>query len=113
VALKGGHKIGKAKYLFSRIDPKKADEWRELFGGSQADRQKKEDEAAKAAAKKAANKASKLKKKEKKAAQAAGTGVEASAKGGAEATDTTTEGKNDEAVEKVVDGMAQVTIPTS
>ena len=113
VALKGGHKIGKAKYLFSRIDPKKADEWRELFGGSQADRQKKEDEAAKAAAKKAANKASKLKKKEKKAAQAAGTSVEASAKGGAEVIDTTTEGKNDEAVEKVVDGMAQVTIPTS
>ncbi|RHZ66215.1 methionine--tRNA ligase MES1 [Aspergillus thermomutatus] len=113
VALKAGHKIGKAKYLFSRIDPKKADEWRELFGGSQADRQKKEEEAAKAAAKKAANKASKLKKKEKKAAEAADTSVEASAKGGAEATDITTEGKNDEAVEKVVDGMAQVTIPTS
>lgn len=107
--LKPGHKIGKAKYLFSRIDSKKADEWRELFGGSQSERQKKEEEAAKVAAKKAANKA---KKKEKKAPKPEG-GVEASAKGGAEATSATTEGKNDEAVEKVTDGVAQVTIPTS
>lgn len=65
VAIKPGHKIGKARYLFSRIDPKKADEWREMFGGSQLERQKKED-AAKAAARKSANKASKAKKKEKK-----------------------------------------------
>ncbi|RJE25647.1 methionyl-tRNA synthetase [Aspergillus sclerotialis] len=108
VALKPGHRIGKAKYLFSRIDPKKADEWREIFGGSQEERQKKDEEAAKAAAKKAANRA---KKKEKKA-KATG-GVETSAKGGAEQTATTTEGKNDEAVEKVADGVSQVTIPTS
>lgn len=115
-ALKPGHKIGKAKYLFSRIDSKKADEWREKFGGSQAERQKKEEEAAKAAAKKAASKA---KKKEKRAGKPAdgsappAGGVEASAKGGAEATTATTEGKNDEAVEKVTDGVSQVTIPTS
>lgn len=109
VALKPGHKIGKAKYLFSRIDSKKADEWREKFGGSQADRQKKEEEAAKAAAKKAANKAKKKGKKEPKPEG----GVEASAKGGAEATTATTEGKDDEAVEKVTDGVSQVTIPTS
>jgi methionyl-tRNA synthetase len=115
VALKPGHKIGKAKYLFSRIDPKKADEWRELFGGTQEERQKKDDDAAKAAAKKAANRA---KKKEKRAGKGEGegegaAGVESSAKGGAEQTKTTTEGKNDEAVEKVADGVAQVTIPTS
>lgn len=109
VALKPGHKIGKAKYLFSRIDSKKADEWREKFGGSQAERQKKEEEAAKAAAKKAANKAKKKGKKEPKPEG----GVEASAKGGAEATTATTEGKDDEAVEKVTDGVSQVTIPTS
>lgn len=115
VALKPGHKIGKAKYLFSRIDPKKADEWRELFGGTQEERQKKDDDAAKAAAKKAANRA---KKKEKRAGKGEGegegaAGVESSAKGGAEQTKITTEGKNDEAVEKVADGVAQVTIPTS
>ncbi|KAI9928524.1 hypothetical protein ASPWEDRAFT_180128 [Aspergillus wentii DTO 134E9] len=108
IALKAGHKVGKAKYLFSRIDSKKADEWRDMFGGSQAERQKKEEEAAKIAAKKAANKA---KKKDKKTKQP--TGVEASAKGGAEATTTTTEGKNDEAIEKIADGVSQVTIPTS
>ncbi|KAL1967522.1 hypothetical protein VTN77DRAFT_3037 [Rasamsonia byssochlamydoides] len=108
VAIKPGHKIGKAKYLFSRIDPKKADEWREMYGGSQLERQKKEEEAAKAAAKKAANKASKAKKKEKK-----GESVEATAKGGAEAPTATVEGQEDEAVQKVTDGVAQVTIPTS
>lgn len=112
VALKPGHKIGKAKYLFSRIDSKKADEWRSLFGGSQAERQKKEEEAAKVAAKKAASKAKKKDKKAGKSAEGSGS-VEGSAKGGAEATSATTEGKNDEAVEKVTDGVAQVTIPTS
>ena len=107
--IKPGHKIGKAKYLFSRIDPKKADEWRSLFGGSQADRQKKEEEAAKAEAKKAANKASRAKKKEKKATKDEATNgeeVESTAKGGIE-------GKTDEAVDKVADGVAQVTIPSS
>ena len=107
--IKPGHKIGKAKYLFSRIDPKKADEWRSLFGGSQADRQKKEEEAAKAEAKKAANKASRAKKKEKKATKDEATNgeeVESTAKGGIE-------GKTDEAVDKVADGVAQVTLPSS
>lgn len=109
-SLKSGHKIGKAKYLFSRIDPKKADEWREAFGGSQAERAKKADDAAKAAAKKAAVKAKKLEKKAK--AKAAG-GIEASAKGGAENPSVTTEGPHDEAVEKITDGVSQVTLPTS
>ena len=83
--------------------------------GSQAERQKKEEDAAKAAAKKAASKAKKKEKKAGKPADAAAPagGVEASAKGGAEATTATTEGKNDEAVEKVTDGVSQVTIPTS
>lgn len=33
--LKPGHNIGKAQYLFKRIDEKKVDEWRKLYGGSQ------------------------------------------------------------------------------
>lgn len=110
-SLKAGHKIGKAAYLFTRIDPKKADEWREMFGGSQADRKTKEEEAAKLAAKKAAAKAKKKEKKDKGRTTAGG--VEASAKGGAENISATTEGGGDEAVEKVADGVAQVTLPTS
>lgn len=109
-SLKAGHKIGKAAYLFSRIDPKKADEWREAFGGSQAERAKKVEEAAKLAAKKAAAKA---KKKEKKDKGKAPGGVEATAKGGAESTSVTTDGPHDEAVEKITDGVSQVTLPTS
>ncbi|KKK20720.1 hypothetical protein AOCH_006931 [Aspergillus ochraceoroseus] len=83
---------------FSRIDPKKADLWRDMFGGSQADRQKKEEEAAKAAAKKAAKDAAKAKKKEKRAKAAA------AAEGGA---------ASDEVIDQVADGVAQVTIPSS
>ncbi|KAI5293849.1 hypothetical protein KEM52_005122 [Ascosphaera acerosa] len=66
VLIQPGHKLGKAKYLFSMIDPKKADEWREHFGGSQEERKKKAEEAARIAAKKAAAKAKKKEKKEKK-----------------------------------------------
>ncbi|GMM27337.1 methionine--tRNA ligase [Martiniozyma asiatica (nom. inval.)] len=33
--LKGGHCIGKPKYLFGRIDEKKVDEWRNKYGGVQ------------------------------------------------------------------------------
>jgi methionyl-tRNA synthetase len=29
-----GHQLGKPAYLFTRIDPKKADEWRAMFGGN-------------------------------------------------------------------------------
>jgi methionyl-tRNA synthetase len=54
-----GHGIGKAQYLFSRID----EEWRELFGGTQAERTIREEEAAK----KAKKQADKKKKKDKKA----------------------------------------------
>ena len=90
-SIKGGHKIGKAAYLFSRIDPKKADEWRDSFGGSQADRAKKIEEAAAAAAKKAAAKA---KKKEKKSKKAAGEGA-------------------DDGVEAVTEGVSEVNLPPS
>lgn len=71
--IKPGHQIGKAKYLFTLIDPKKEDEWRDMYGGTQAERLKKEEEAAKKAAAKAATKAKaaarKAAKKEKKTDQ--------------------------------------------
>ena len=52
-ALKSGHKIGKAAYLFTRIPEEKEEEWRNKYGGTQA--QRLEEEAAKA--KKAADRA--------------------------------------------------------
>ncbi|PGH17047.1 methionine-tRNA ligase [Helicocarpus griseus UAMH5409] len=100
--IKPGHKIGKAKYLFSQIDPKKADEWREMFGGSQAERLKKEEEAAKALAKKAATKAKKKEKKKNKG----GEPVAAPAAG-----KTVTEGE--EQVEKSADGVAKAQVSDS
>ncbi|MCJ1259568.1 hypothetical protein MMC24_007407 [Lignoscripta atroalba] len=103
--IKPGHQIGKAKYLFSQIDPKKEDEWRDMFGGTQAERLKKEEDAAKAAAKKAATKAKKSEKKGKKQEQKS---VEATATDGAEPMEV---GK--EAVDAVTDGVQQVTLPTS
>lgn len=69
--IKPGHTIGKAKYLFSNIDVKKAEEWRAMFGGTQGERLKKEEEAAKSKAKKMAAKAKKDKKKTKKNEQKA------------------------------------------
>ncbi|ODQ80528.1 hypothetical protein BABINDRAFT_124611 [Babjeviella inositovora NRRL Y-12698] len=33
--IQGGHCIGKAQYLFKRIEEKKIDEWRSLYGGAQ------------------------------------------------------------------------------
>lgn len=35
LVLLGGHNIGKAQYLFKRIDEKKIDEWKALYGGVQ------------------------------------------------------------------------------
>ncbi|EDK38945.2 hypothetical protein PGUG_03043 [Meyerozyma guilliermondii ATCC 6260] len=35
LVLEAGHCIGKAQYLFQRIDEKKIDEWRSLYGGKQ------------------------------------------------------------------------------
>ncbi|KAJ6150801.1 Methionine--tRNA ligase cytoplasmic [Penicillium chermesinum] len=90
-SIKGGHKIGKAAYLFSRIDPKKADEWRETFGGSQADRAKKAAEDAAIAAKKAADKAKKKAKKQQK---------KAGGEGGAAGE-----------VEQVTEGVSSINLP--
>lgn len=33
LVLEAGHNIGKAQYLFKRIDEKKVEEWRSLYGG--------------------------------------------------------------------------------
>ncbi|SLM40906.1 methionyl-trna synthetase [Lasallia pustulata] len=103
--IKVGHKIGKAMYLFSQIEPKKEDEWRAMFGGTQAERLKKDEEAAKAAAKKAASKAKKAEKKTKKPEQKS---VESTATDGAEPADPAKE-----PVDAVTDGMQQVTLPSS
>ena len=101
--IKPGHQIGKAKYLFTQIDPKKEEEWRNQFGGTQIERMKKEEEAAKAAAKKAAAKAKKVKKNTKPEY----ANVETTAAGGAEPM------TNQEPVDAVTDGVQQVTLPTS
>ncbi|KAG6288924.1 putative methionine--tRNA ligase, cytoplasmic protein rar1 [Claviceps aff. purpurea] len=65
--LKSGHKIGKAAYLFTRIDDKKVTEWKSQFGGSAESRAA--EEAAKK--KKQEEKEKKKAKKAKKAAEAA------------------------------------------
>jgi methionyl-tRNA synthetase len=115
--IKPGHTIGKAEYLFARIDEKKADEWKEYFGGNQADREKKRKDEEEVAAKKLAEKEkTKAKKAAKKAAAAGGESVEKSAKGGTkgmELVNGVPEVGEDAAVDKVADGVAQVTLPTS
>lgn len=111
--IKPGHRIGKAKYLFTQIDPKKEDEWRDMYGGTQAERLKKEEETAKKAAAKAALKAKKAERKAKKPEQQVEQeheqeSVEEMATKGAEATEV---GK--EQVDAVVDGVQRVTLPSS
>jgi methionyl-tRNA synthetase len=69
-ALAGGHKIGKAAYLFTRIDEKKEEEWRTKYGGTQASRLAEEEAKAKKKADKERDKARKAAKKA--AAKAAG-----------------------------------------
>jgi len=130
--IKPGHKIGKAKYLFTQIEPKKEDEWRSMYGGTQAERLKKEEEAAKKAAAKEAIKAKKAAGKKKKAGLQNGEpptsteretgqgretdqkkgpsrqGVEATATEGAEPTNI-----GREPVDSITDGVQQVTLPSS
>ena len=111
--LKPGHLIGKAKYLFTLIDPKKEDEWRDMYGGTQAERVKKEEESAKKAAAKAAVKAKKAERKAKKPEQQgeredAQQSVEETATGGADAT-----GVGKEPVDAITDGVQQVLLPSS
>lgn len=69
-ALAPGHKIGKATYLFSKIDDNKEKEWRERFGGTQASRLAEEEAKAK---KKADKERDKERKKAKKEAAKAAT----------------------------------------
>lgn len=68
--LKGGHKIGKAAYLFSRIEDKKLAEWKDKFGGTAESR----------AAEEAAKKKKQEEKEKKKAKKAAKTAEAAKAK---------------------------------
>ncbi|KAM7207577.1 tRNA synthetases class I (M) domain containing protein [Naviculisporaceae sp. PSN 640] len=75
-AIKPGHKLGKAEYLFTRIDDKKVAEWRDKFGGTQASRaaeeaakKKKQEDRERDKARKAARKAA---KKAEEAAQGEG-----------------------------------------
>jgi len=63
-ALAGGHKIGKAAYLFTIIKPEKENEWQELYGGTQASRLLAEEEKAKKAADKVRDKERKKARKE-------------------------------------------------
>ncbi len=103
--IKPGHQIGKAKYLFMQIDPKREDEWREMYGGTQAERLKKEEASAKKAAQKAAAKVKKAESKSKKLGE---QGVEATATQGAEPANP-----DREPVDAVTDGVQQVMLPSS
>lgn len=80
--LSGGHKIGKAAYLFTRIDESKEAEWREQYGGTQASRQAEAEAKAKKAADKARDKERKKAKKEAAAAAAAAAKTDGAPKGG-------------------------------
>lgn len=102
-AIKSGHSIGKATYLFSRIDSKKVDEWKDLYGGSQATR------AAEAAAKKKKQE-DKDKKKAKKAAQKA---AEAGSKGPTVPADKPGEIKNLPIRQKLIDKEGPLTTEAS
>lgn len=110
--IKPGHQIGKAQYLFSLIDPKKEDEWREMFGGTQAERAKRDEETAKKAAKKAEAAAKKAAKKaaskNKEVDGEPKQSIESTATSGATAMEA-----RKEAVDAVTDGVQQVTLPTS
>ena len=103
--IKPGHKIGKAKYLFTQIDPKKEIEWRDMFGGTQAERLKKEEDARKKKAKKDADKAKKAAKK------AAGKKPEEERPVESQGILPVEDGNDP--VDKVADGVQQVTLPSS
>ena len=102
--IKPGHQIGKAEHLFGPIDPKKEDEWRNMFGGTQAERLKREEEGARVLAKKAASKAKKAEKKSKKLELLS---VEATAINSVESMG------DQEPADAITDGLQQVTLPTS
>ena len=62
--LPGGHKIGKAAYLFTKINEEKEEEFRKRYGGTQASRLAEEEAKAKKAADRARDKERKKAKKE-------------------------------------------------
>ncbi|KAF2200466.1 methionyl-tRNA synthetase [Delitschia confertaspora ATCC 74209] len=64
-SVKPGHEIGKTEYLFSRIKPEKAEEWRKAFGSEEAKKVKEEEEVALKAQKSATMKAAKKSKPSK------------------------------------------------
>ncbi|GAB7348164.1 hypothetical protein MBLNU459_g6176t1 [Dothideomycetes sp. NU459] len=102
------HKIDKAQYLFSQIKPEKEKEWREMFGGVEAQKAKAEKEA-KAAAKKAekARKAAKKAATKNGAEGAEGKSVEAVEKDGAQKPEAK------DAIEEVTEGVKQAALQTS
>lgn len=79
-SIKPNHEIGRAEHLFRRIDPEKAQEWREMFGSKEAAALKEEEavmKAKKSAAKK--TRAVKTAKAASKGSEAANKGLGASA----------------------------------
>lgn len=103
--LQPGHQVGKAKHLFTLIDPKKEDEWRSMYGGTQAERLKREEEITKIMAKKAALKAKKVEKKRRQPGQ-----QDTDTKAPVSATSLES-GKKP--VDTLTDGMQQVSLPAS
>lgn len=79
-ALKPAHKIGKAAYLFSRIDDKKIPEWRDKYGGTQASRAVEEAAKKKKLEDKERRKARKAEKKAAEGASEAGPSSDKPAK---------------------------------
>jgi len=111
-SIKPNHEIGKAAYLFTNIKPEKEKEWRERFGGQEAEKARME-KAEKAAKKKA----DKLRRQERKAGGEEGgkengakekPSVEAVEKDGAQKL---TAGVD--AVKQVTEGMEQAALQTS
>lgn len=88
--IKPGHRILKARHLFTMIDAKKEQEWRDMYGGTQEERLKKDEAAAKKRAQKEARKAKKAGKRDVQADDEQTNGsagvlssIEATATGGA------------------------------
>ena len=107
-AIPPGHRVGPAKHLFAQIDPKREDEWRAHYGGTQAERAAKEAEAAAKAAKKAADKARKAARKAGRKEGEADRPVESQGSRPVAVGDA-----GGDPVDQVVDGVKQVTLPTS
>jgi methionyl-tRNA synthetase len=108
-----GHKIGKAAYLFTQIKAEREAEWRDRFGGEEAEKARQE-KAAKAAKKKA----DKLRKEQKKKAEKEGAAavgkdeskhsVEAAEKDGAQDPTLAKAG-----IDEVTTGVHQASLQTS